>query len=62
MDTMALEMRREYLRKWRAANKDKVKRYNAAYWERKSQERKIKQESGKEELDGETIPAKGSRG
>ena len=60
MDTMALEMRREYLRNWRAANKDKVKRYNAAYWERKAQERKKEQDSGKEEAHGETIPAKGS--
>ena len=46
MDTMALEMRREYLRNWRAANKDKVRQYNAAYWEKKAQERKIRQESG----------------
>lgn len=51
MDNMALEMRREYLRNWRAANKDKVKEYNRTYWERKSQERKNHQDLEKEERD-----------
>lgn len=30
----ALEARRAYLREWRRKNKDKVKSYNARYWER----------------------------
>lgn len=57
MDNMALEMRREYLRNWRAANKDKVKEYNRTYWEKKAQERKNRQDTGKEEPDGETVTA-----
>ena len=59
MEQRALELRREYLRKWRAANKDKVKEYNRTYWERKAQERKNRQDLGKGEYYGETIPAKG---
>lgn len=30
--------RNEYMREWRAANRDKVKEYNARYWENKAQE------------------------
>lgn len=60
MDNMALEMRREYLRNWRAANKDKVREYNRTYWERKAQGRKNRQDLGKGEHYGETIPEKGS--
>lgn len=51
MDQLALEARREYYRDWRAANKDKVKQYNRSYWERKAQERKNRQNLGKEERD-----------
>lgn len=40
----ALEARREYKRRWYAANKEKVKAYNAAYWERKAKERKSEDE------------------
>ena len=29
---------REYMRDWRARNKDKVRAYNAAYWARKAQQ------------------------
>lgn len=58
MDNMALEMRREYLRNWRAANKDKVREYNRTYWERKAWERKKEQVLGKEhQADGETVTA-----
>ena len=35
-DAKALEMRRAYLREWRAKNRDKVKTYNRTYWERKA--------------------------
>lgn len=51
MDNLAVEMRREYLREWRAANKDKVKEYNRSYWERKAQERQNRQNLGKEATD-----------
>ena len=51
MEQKALELRREYLRQWRAANKDKVKKYNATYWEKKAQERKKELDLGKGEPD-----------
>ena len=34
----AAEARRAYYRAWRAANKDKVKQYNEAYWQRKAEQ------------------------
>ncbi|MDY3206709.1 hypothetical protein [Clostridium baratii] len=36
MEDKAREKRNEYLREWRKKNKDKVKRYNDTYWERKA--------------------------
>ena len=33
----AAELRREYLKRWREKNPDKVKRYNREYWLRKAQ-------------------------
>lgn len=35
----ARELQREYLRRWRAKNKEKVRRYNQEYWKRKAAER-----------------------
>lgn len=35
MNDKAREKRNEYLREWRKKNKDKVKKYNVNYWERK---------------------------
>lgn len=32
------EARRAYYRAWRAANKEKIRRYNAAYWQRKAEQ------------------------
>lgn len=37
MDDNAKAVRREYFKAWRAANKDRVKAYNNAYWKRKAQ-------------------------
>lgn len=34
IERKAIEARREYHRKWRAANKDKVKLNNKRYWEK----------------------------
>lgn len=49
-DTQIAEMARaerlEYFRKWRAANKDKVKEANRKYWERKAAKR-LQEESTK---------------
>ena len=36
MEDKAREKRNEYLREWRKKNKDKVKKYNDTYWERKA--------------------------
>lgn len=36
IEALAREMKREYFRKWRAANKDKVKENNRRYWEKKA--------------------------
>lgn len=35
---MAREKNREYKRKWREANKDKIREYNQRYWEKKALE------------------------
>lgn len=32
----AAKARRDYMRAWRAANKDKVKEHNRRYWERRA--------------------------
>lgn len=52
MDNLALELRREYVRAWRNANKDKVKRYNETYWMKKAQERREELERQKTEENG----------
>lgn len=36
MDKKAKELRREYMRKWRQANKEKVRQYRETYWQRKA--------------------------
>ena len=41
-----IEARREYYRKWRARNKDKIRETNRRYWEKKA---RIEAEKGKEE-------------
>lgn len=35
---------REYKRKWRAKNKEKIKAYNDQYWQRKADEMKRQEE------------------
>lgn len=42
MNEKAREERNAYLRAWRKKNKDKVKKYNADYWERKANKEKNK--------------------
>ena len=38
MTKNARELNREYQRKWRAKNKDKVKQYNQNYWQKKAEQ------------------------
>lgn len=33
----AVQARRAYQKQWRAQNKDKVRRYNQRYWERRAE-------------------------
>ena len=40
------EYKREYMRKWRAANPDKVAANNRNYWERKAQKGKVIEDAG----------------
>lgn len=42
MENTARETYNEYMRNWRAKNKDRVKEYNKRYWENRS---KLKNES-----------------
>ena len=37
IEERAKELQRQYLRQWRAKNKDKVIKYNAEYWIRKAE-------------------------
>lgn len=38
---MTTEKRREYMRKWRAANKDKIKQYQIRHWRKKAKEDRL---------------------
>lgn len=44
MTKEAIEARREYKRRWNKENRERVRQYNADYWERKAKERR---ENGK---------------
>lgn len=45
MSDEAVQARREYARKWRKANPDKVKAAQKRYWEKKAKELQQKKES-----------------
>jgi len=47
IDEMAQSEKNEYLRNWRAKNKEKVKRYNNEYWKRKAHKKLAGQEGKK---------------
>ena len=36
----ALKIKREYFRNWRKKNRDKVRKYNAEYWQKKALQKK----------------------
>ena len=40
----AAEERREYYRQWRKENRDKIKKYNANYWQRRAEKKAKNQE------------------
>lgn len=37
MSEQAKEARRDYIKKWRRRNPDKMRAYNVSYWERKAE-------------------------
>jgi hypothetical protein len=39
LEEKAREEQRAYMRKWRAANKDKVRKHQRTYWQRKAQKK-----------------------
>jgi len=39
IDELAKAERREYFRKWRADNPDKVKQHNSNYWRKRAEKR-----------------------
>ena len=45
IEQLATEEKREYFKLWRAANKDKVKKHNTTYWQRRA-EKKLKEQGG----------------
>ena len=51
-EEQAREIQRQYLREWRRKNKDKVRKYNEAYWRRKAQQMR----DTESEVCNDTIP------
>ena len=45
IDEVVKNERREYYRKWRAANKDKVRQHNRNYWKKRAMKRKQEEEA-----------------
>lgn len=45
MNEKAREERNAYMREWRKKNKDRVKKYNSSYWERKSKSKREEEQS-----------------
>lgn len=45
IEELARQERQEYYRKWRAENKDSVKKYNADYWRRRAERKIVAQNS-----------------
>ena len=51
-EEQAREIQRQYLREWRRKNKDKVRKYNEAYWKRKAQQMRVTES----EAGNDTVP------
>lgn len=53
LNTDALARRREYLREWRAKNRDKVREYNLRYWARRvEREAKTAEQAERQKKEG----------
>lgn len=46
IEEIAREERLAYFKEWRANNKDRVKRYNATYWQKRAAEKAKAKENG----------------
>ena len=51
LSTDALARRREYIRNWRAKNRDKVREYNLRYWAKRVE--REEKAAGQEQKEGE---------
>ena len=51
MENVGTQNRREYYRKWRANNKDRIREYNARYWAKRAERMAQEQTAGKEVKD-----------
>ena len=51
LSEQAKAARREYQRKWRAKNKDKIKAQNKRYWERQGKELSSESEAANEQAE-----------
>lgn len=49
MSDKGKEARREYYRKWRAKNKDRIREYNRKFWEKKALRDQEASEGNKDE-------------
>lgn len=52
LDADVRAAKNEYFRKWRAANKEKVREYNRKYWEKYAQKQQIRKAAEKESQEG----------
>ncbi|HIZ41622.1 MAG TPA: phosphatase [Candidatus Gemmiger excrementigallinarum] len=51
----AITLRRKYLRSWRAKNRDKVREYNARYWEKRlEREASAAEQAAQKQKEGDT--------
>lgn len=48
IEKLARTERLDYLRKWRAKNKDKVRQHNATYWEKRAKKKLIEEKGQKD--------------
>ena len=55
LERIAREEQRAYKKAWRAANPDKVKKHNLAYWQKRA-ERKLHQQNAAVPSEQETTP------
>ena len=49
LEEIARQERLEYFRQWRANNKDKVKKHNATYWQKRAERIIAEREAKKDE-------------